>query len=447
MFDTLTEKLNSAFKRLGSHGTVTEKDLDEAMREVRLALLEADVNFKVARQFIADVRERALGAEVLQSLTPVQQIIGLVHDELVNVLGGEQAPLAKAQTPPTVILLTGLKGSGKTTTAAKLALHLRKSGEKIALVAADPYRVAGEAQLASLGKQLDLPVFGMEGEKQPAVAAKRAIAEAAKQGITIAIVDTAGRSVDDAEMMTEVVAIRDAVQPQEVLLVLDAMTGQEAVNSAAEFNEALGLTGFILTKLDGDARGGAALSIRSVTGLPVKFVGVGEKVDALETFHPVRFASRILGMGDVMTLVEKAHETIGKAEMERMEQRVKAQRFDIQDFLDQYQNLKKMGSMSNLLGMMPGMSMLKGKINVDQIDDSYFKKSEAIMYSMTAEERHNPQIINGSRRKRIAEGSGTTLQEVNQLLNQFGQVQKMMKMMSSGKLPGMPGLKIPGFGR
>ena len=302
-------------------------------------------------------------------------------------------------------MLAGLKGSGKTTTAAKLALHLRKQNERVALIAADPYRVAGEAQLASLGKQLDLPVYGMEGEKQPAVAAKRAIAEAAKAGMTAVIVDTAGRSHGDPEMMAEIVAIRDAVQPQEVLLVLDAMTGQEAVNAATEFNEALALSGFILTKMDGDARGGAALSIRSVTGLPVKFVGAGEKVDALEAFHPDRFASRILGMGDVVSLVEKAQQSIGEEEMQRLEQRVRSQKFDMQDFLDQYQNLKKMGSMSSLLGMLPGMSALKGKIDVDNIDDAFFKRSEAIMLSMTQEERQSPQIINGSRRRRIAEGS------------------------------------------
>ena len=447
MFDALTDKLNAAFRRLGSHGSITEKDLDEAMREVRLALLEADVNFKVARQFIADVRERALGAQVLQSVTPVQQIIAIVHDGLVAVLGGEQAPLGKAPTPPTVIMLSGLKGSGKTTTAAKLALHLRKQNERVALIAADPYRVAGEAQLVSLGKQLDIPVYAMEGEKQPAVAAKRGIAAAAKAGISAVIVDTAGRSHGDPEMMAEIVAIHDAVQPHEVLLVLDAMTGQEAVNAATEFNAALALSGFILTKMDGDARGGAALSIRSVTGLPVKFVGAGEKVDALEAFHPDRFASRILGMGDVVSLVEKAQQSIGEAEMQRMEQRVRSQKFDMQDFLDQYQNLKKMGSMSSLLGVLPGMSALNGKLDVDNIDETFFKRSEAIMLSMTQEERRSPQIINGSRRRRIAQGSGATLQEVNQLLNQFTQVQKMMKMMSSGKLPGMPGMKIPGFGR
>ncbi len=447
MFDALTEKLNAAFRRLGSHGTVSEKDLDEAMREVRLALLEADVNFKVARQFIADVRERALGAKVLESLTPVQQIIGIVRDELVAILGGENAALAKASAPPTVIMLAGLKGSGKTTTAAKLALHLRKKGEKPALIAADPYRVAGGAQLASLGRQLDLPVYGLDGVMDAAVAAKRGLAEAKKAGATTVIIDTAGRSQDDEAMMAEVAAIRDGVGPDETLLVVDAMTGQEAVNAAAEFDKALGLTGFILTKFDGDARGGAALSIRSVTGLPVKFVGNGEKVDALEPFYPDRIASRILGMGDVLSLVEKAQESIGEGDIQRLKSKIKSQKFDMQDFLEQYQSIRKMGSLSSLVGMIPGLSMLKGRAKMDSIDDSSLARVEAMILSMTREERRNPQMIDGSRRRRIARGSGTTPQDVNQLLNQFREVQKLMKMMSSGGFPGTPRLKMPGLGR
>ncbi len=447
MFDALTEKLNRTFLRLGSHGTVSEKDLDEAMREVRLALLEADVNFKVAKQFINDVRDKAVGSKVLQSLTPVQQIIGIVHDELVAILGGEHAALEKADAPPTVIMLAGLKGSGKTTTAAKLALHLRKSGGKPALIAADPYRVAGGEQLASLGRQLDLPVHGLDGEKDVAKAVERGLAEAKKAGATAVIVDTAGRSHADAEMMAEIAAIRDRVHPHESLLVVDAMTGQEAVNAAAEFHEALGLTGFILTKLDGDARGGAALSIRSVTGLPVKFVGSGEKLEALEPFYPDRFASRILGMGDVMSLVEKAQQNIGEDGISRLESKMKSQKFDMQDFLEQYQSLRKMGSLSNLVGMIPGLSLVKSRIKVDEIDDVFLTRVEAIMLSMTLAERHNPAIIDGSRRKRIARGSGTTPQDVNRVLQQFKEVQKIMKLMSTGKFPSLPGLKLPGLGR
>ncbi len=447
MFEALTDKLSGAFSRLGRHGTVSEQDLDEAMREVRLALLEADVNFRVAKQFITDVRARAVGDKVTESLTPVQHIIGIVNDELVAILGGEHAPLIKASKPPTVIMLAGLKGSGKTTTAAKLALQLRKDGATVALVGADPYRVAGTAQLQSLGKQLGLPVYGMDGEKDPVAGATNGLREAKAAGATTVIVDTAGRSHGDEAMMAEIRAVRDAISPHEVLLVVDAMTGQEAVNAAQEFHDAIGLTGFILTKLDGDARGGAALSIRSVTGLPVKFVGAGEKVEALEPFYPDRYASRILGMGDVLGLVEKAQQNIGEAGIANLEAKMKNKSFDMQDFLEQYQSLRKMGSLSQLLGMIPGLGLVKSRIKVDEIDDAFLTRVEAMILAMTFEERRNPGIINGSRKRRIAAGSGTTVQDVNKLLAQFKEVQKIMKAMTIGRFPSLPGLKLPGLGR
>jgi signal recognition particle subunit SRP54 len=433
MLEALSDKLAGVFQKLGSHGTINEKDLDEAMREVRIALLEADVNFKVVRQFIAAVRERALGAEVLKSLTGPQQVVSIVNDELVAILGGDPSNLQMASKPPTVIMLIGLKGSGKTTTAAKLALHLRKNGGKPLLVAADPYRVAAGEQLRALARQLNMPVFsGDDGASLPDVCAA-SLKEASRQGASVIIVDTAGRSTIDGEMMSEVGAMSAALKPNETILVLDAMTGQEAVNVAQEFHQALNVTGIIVSKMDGDARGGAVLSIRSVTGLPVKFIGTGEKADALEPFFPDRFASRILGMGDMLGLIEKAKEQISDDDVQAIEKKMKTKGLDLEDFMVQFQRIKKMGPLNQLVDMLPGMGQIKRQMKVDSFDDSFWNKAEAVVYSMTPEERRRPEIINGSRRKRIAAGSGTTPQEVNQLLNQWKEAKKIMQQFATNR--------------
>jgi signal recognition particle subunit SRP54 len=432
MLEALSDKLTGVFQKLGSHGTITEKDLDEAMREVRIALLEADVNFKVVRQFIATVREKALGAEVLKSLTGPQQVIAIVNEELVNILGGSQSTLALASKPPTVIMLVGLKGSGKTTTAAKLALHLRKSGSKPILVAADPYRMAAGEQLKSLGRQLNLPVYGEQGQSV-AELASTAHKEAQRQGASVVIVDTAGRSTVDGELMTEITQMRDALNPNEIILVLDAMTGQEAVNVAQEFHNQLNVTGIVASKMDGDARGGAVLSIRAVTGIPVKFIGTGEKADALEAFFPDRFASRILGMGDLVSLIEKAKDAISDNDVQALEKKMKSKNLDLEDFMQQFQRIKKMGPMNQLVDMLPGMGKIKQQMKVDSFDDSFWNKAEAVVYSMTPQERKHPEIINGSRRKRIARGSGTTPQEVNQLLNQWKEAKKIMQQFANNR--------------
>ncbi len=433
MLEALSDKLSGVFQKLGSHGTITEKDLDDAMREVRIALLEADVNFKVVRQFIATVRERALGAEVLKSLTGPQQVIAIVNEELVNILGGSQATLQLASKPPTVIMLVGLKGSGKTTTAAKLAMHLRKQGAKPMLVAADPYRVAAGEQLKSLGRQLSMPVVeGSDGQSLTQLCAA-SLAEAKRQAATVVIVDTAGRSTIDGEMMSEITAMRTALEPDEIILVLDAMTGQEAVNVAQEFHHQLTVTGIIVSKMDGDARGGAVLSIRAVTGLPVKFIGVGEKSDALEPFYPDRFASRILGMGDMLGLIERAKEAISEQDVEAIEKKMKSRQLDLEDFLLQFQRIKRMGPLSQLVEMIPGMGQVKRQMKVDDLDDGFWKRAEAVVYSMTPEERKHPEIINGSRRKRIALGSGTTPQEVNRLLNQWKEAKKIMQTFANNR--------------
>ena len=433
MLEALSDKLTGVFSKLGSRGTITEKDLDEAMREVRIALLEADVNFKVVRQFIASVRERALGAEVLKSLSGPQQVISIVNEELVNILGGSQATLQLASKPPTVIMLVGLKGSGKTTTAAKLALHLRKQGSKPLLVAADPYRMAAGEQLKSLGKQLGMPVFsGDDGASLPAIC-EASLADAKRQGANVVIVDTAGRSTVDSELMTEITEMRSALNPDEVILVLDAMTGQEAVNVATEFHEHLNVTGIVVTKMDGDARGGAVLSIRAVSGLPVKFIGTGEKSDALEPFYPDRFASRILGMGDMLGLIERAKESISEEDVQALEKRMKSKQLDLEDFLAQFQRIKKMGPMNQLLDMIPGLGNVKRQLKTDQLDDGFWNRAEAVVYSMTPEERKHPEIINGSRRKRIAAGSGTTPQEVNRLLNQWKEAKKIMQTFANNR--------------
>ena len=437
MLEALTAKLQGVFQKLGSQGAIREADLDEAMREVRIALLEADVNFKVVREFIANVRERALGAEVLKSLTGPQQVIAVVNDELVRILGENQAGLEFAPKAPTTIMLVGLKGAGKTTTAAKLALHLRKQGQKPLLVAADPYRVAAAEQLQALGRQINVPVAGGDGQAKPDALAKSAQAEAQRLGATTIIVDTPGHTSIDSDVMSELAELRRRFSPSETLLVVDAMTGQEAVNIAQEIDEALGITGFIMTKMDGDARGGAALSIRAVTGIPIKFIGMGEKTDALEPFIPDRFASRILGMGDMLSLVEKAEEAIGEDDMERLERKLRTRTLDLEDFMIQIQQLKRMGPVSQLVDMIPGLASVKSQLKLDDVDDDFWKKAEAVVYSMTPEERRHPEIIKGSRRKRIAQGSGATPQEVNRLLNQWKEAKKLAQAAATGRGPNL----------
>jgi signal recognition particle subunit SRP54 len=443
MFDSLSDRLNTIFSKLTGKGKLSEKDVDAALREVRVALLEADVNFKVAKAFIAKVRERAVGNEVLESLTPGQQVIKIVNEELVIMLGSDQKKLARADSPPTVILMVGLQGAGKTTTSSKLALHLRRGGQKPLMVAADPYRPAAIAQLETLGKQLDIPVFSNEQTKNVEDICKQAMKRAKEIDATTVILDTAGRLHVDEELMDELERVKKTLNPTEVLLIADAMTGQEAVKIADEFNIKVGLTGVILTKMDGDARGGAALSLTQVTGVPIKFVGIGEKADALEPFYPDRMASRILGMGDMLTLIEKAQENFDEKKALELHKKIRQSQFNLEDFLDQLQQIKKMGSLTQLIDMIPGMSKLTKNLPANvAVDDGQLKKIEAIVLSMTPHERQNPEIIDGSRRKRIANGSGTTPQDINQLLNQFKQMQKMMKQMSSGK---MRGLKMPGF--
>jgi signal recognition particle subunit SRP54 len=433
MLEALSQKLQSTFHRLGSHGSITEKDLDEAMREVRIALLEADVNFKVVREFIGSARERALGAGVLRSLTGPQQVVAVVQEELVHILGDSQSALKSAPHPPSVVLLVGLKGSGKTTTAAKLALHLRKGGARPLLLAADPYRVAASEQLQALGRQLGIPVTGGDGAGDPGHLAREALAEARRLGATFLVVDTAGHMQVDQEMLAETADLKRHLSPSEVLLVVDAMTGQEAVHVAQEFHQTLGVTGFIVTKMDGDARGGAALSIRAVTGIPIKFIGTGEKTDALEPFHPDRFASRILGMGDVLSLVEKARDMVSEDEARAMQRKLRTGSLDLDDFLLQFQRVRDMGPLSQVLEMIPGLGAARRQLAAQTVDESQLKKVEAIIHSMTPHERHNPQIIDGSRRRRIARGSGTTPQDVNQLLNQWRQAKKLIESMSSSR--------------
>ena len=432
MFESLSDKLQGVFRKLGSHGTVTEKDLDEALREVRLALLEADVNYKVVKDFVASVRENAIGANVLKSLTPMQQIIDVVNGQLVELLGGGHAKLERAKNPPTVIMLVGLKGSGKTTTAAKLGLHLRRTGEQPLLVGADPERVAAGEQLQSLGKQLGMPVITGDDNADPVDVCKRALKDAKKTSASYIIVDTAGQLEMDDEDRGSLRKMHKLLDPTEVILVADAMTGQEAVNAAEQFNETMPLTGLILTKVDGDARGGAALSIRAVTGIPIKFFGMGEKADALEPFYPDRFASRILGMGDLLTLIDKAKETISDEEAESLGERLKKGELTLDDFLEQYQRIKKMGPLSNLLSLLPGLSQIKNRLNTEDMDEDYFARVEAIIRSMTKAERSDPAIIDGSRRRRIATGSGTKPQDVNQVLKQFKEAKKIMQQIAAG---------------
>jgi signal recognition particle subunit SRP54 len=435
MFEVLSEKLNAVFRLLGNRGKLSEKDIDEALRQVRLALLEADVNFKVVKDFTTRVKERSIGKEVMESLTPGQQIIKIVNEELIKTLGdGASSKLVSVSQPPAVILMVGLQGSGKTTTAAKLALLLKHGGQKPLLVAADNHRPAAIEQLVTLGKQLDVPVYNEDPKANAWDIARHAMEEAKKIAATHIIVDTAGRLHIDEELMQELEKLKKVVSPHEVLLVVDAMTGQDAVRVAEEFHAKVNVTGLVMTKMDGDARGGAALSIRWVSGVPIKFIGVGEKVDALEPFYPDRLASRILGMGDVLTFIEKAEKTLDEKKALELQKKIKKSGFDLEDFLDQLKAIKKMGPIAQLAEMIPGMGKLAAKLP-DGVQEAHMKKIEAIVLSMTPEERCNPNIIGGSRRKRIAKGSGTGPHDVNQLLNQFAQMQKLMKMGANGKIP------------
>ena len=429
MFDSLSDKLQGVFKRIQSKGVVRPEDLELALREVRMALLEADVNYQVVKQFVANIRERAIGAEVLESLTPDQQVIKIVHEELIRLLG-EPAALDLDGPAPHVVMLVGLQGTGKTTMASKLGLFLRKNGQRPLLVAADTRRPAAINQLQTLGKQLDIPVFS-EGDKvAPPEICAHAVAHAKDKAYSVVILDTAGRLHIDDELMQELAQVRVKTKPQEVLLTVDAMTGQDAVRSADEFNKRTPLTGLILTKVDGDARGGAALSIRQVTHVPIKFLGVGEKPDALEPYYPDRLASRILGMGDVLTLIEKAQETMDVQAAQEAGAKMLEGSFNLDDFLKQMKQVKKMGSLTNVLGMIPGMSRLKNEIDEDELN-AQLKYTEAIITSMTMQERRNPKVLNASRKRRIARGSGTSVQDVNQLLAQFRQMQKMMGQLKS----------------
>jgi signal recognition particle subunit SRP54 len=439
VFDTLGDKLQSALSGLRSRGRLDEATVSAALREIRLALLEADVNLEVVKEFTQRVRGRALGEDVLRSLTPGQQVVRIVHDELTEIMGGGSSGLAFAGRPPTVILLVGLQGSGKTTAAAKLALLLRKDGKSPALVAADLQRPAAVTQLEQLGRQLQVPVHTGEGDSVR-VAAK-GVEDARAQGRDVVIVDTAGRHELDAALMDEVAAIRDATKPHNVLLVLDSMTGQAAVGVAEAFLERASFDGVVLTKLDGDARGGAALSVKAVTGKPIKFASVGEKVDQLEVFHPDRMASRILGMGDVMTLIEKAEEAVEEEDQAAMEARLRAGELTFDDFLASYRMMKKMGPLKGVLSMVPGLGKQLKDVDVDEQE---LARVEAIILSMTPDERRRPHVIDGSRRVRIANGSGTTVQQVNHLLNARKQMQKMMKQLGKGKTPSLPLGMVPG---
>jgi signal recognition particle subunit SRP54 len=425
MFESLSDKLQNVFKKLRGKGTLSEQDVNEALREVRLVLLEADVNFRVVKDFIARVRERSIGHDVLQSLTPAQQVVKIVNEELTALLGGDETGLTLAQKPPTIIMLAGLQGSGKTTTSAKLANLLRKQGRRPLLVAADVYRPAAIKQLQVLGEQLGIPVFSLGDKQSPVDIAKAACGHAAANGLDVIILDTAGRLHIDEQLMDELTRIKSAVTPSEILLVVDAMTGQDAVNVAEQFNAALEVSGFVVTKLDGDARGGAALSIKAVTGKPIKFAGMGEKLDALEPFYPQRMASRILGMGDVLSLIEKAEAALDQKKTEELEKRLKENRFDFEDYLGQIQQMRSMGPLDQILNMIPGFNSKRMK-DVE-IDEKQVDRVEAIIRSMTLKERQHPEIINGSRRRRIAAGSGTSIQEVNRLINQFDQMRKMMR--------------------
>ncbi|MBA3943440.1 MAG: signal recognition particle protein [Herpetosiphonaceae bacterium] len=429
MFETLGDRLNSVFTRLGSKGRLSEADVDEALKEVRRALLEADVNFKVVKDFVARIRERAVGEDITKSLSPAQMVVKIVNDELIHLLGDENVPLADSKPGPTVILLVGLQGAGKTTMAAKLALYLRKKHKHPLLVAADIYRPAAITQLETLGKQLQIPVFSEGTAVKPPVIAQHALEQARRDNNQVVIVDTAGRLQIDDALMSELEAIKAVVNPAETLLIVDAMIGQESVRVAEEFNKRVPLTGFIMTKVDGDARGGASLSIRQVTGVPIKFLGTGEKADALEAFHPDRLASRILGMGDVLSLIERAEQVIDREDAEKMEKKLRKGKFDFEDFLNSMRQMRKLGPLKQILGMIPGMSQIK---DLDEmVSEEDLKRIEAIILSMTPHERRNPDVINPSRRNRIARGSGSQIEDINALIQQFREMQKMMRQFTT----------------
>ena len=442
MFDAISSRLGDVFTRLRSKGRLTEADVDASLREVRLALLEADVSLSVVKSFVARVRERAVGSDVLASLTPGQQVVKIVLDELITTLGRSAAPLATGSKPPQVIVLAGLQGSGKTTSAAKLALHLKRKGRHPLLVAADLQRPAAIEQLETLGERIGVPLY-TDAKAKPPRLAKDAVKVARKTGRDVVLIDTAGRLQIDGDLMSELGAIGDAVSPDEVLLVVDAMTGQEAVHVAEGFLEHIELTGIVMTKLDGDARGGAAISTREVTARPIKFVGVGEGMDDFDVFHPQRMASRILGMGDVVSLVEKAEAAYDEVEAARAAEKMMTATFDLEDFLEQFQQLRKMGPLQSLVSMLPGAGQALGDV---QVDESDLRRVEAIIRSMTPNERRTPKTINGSRKRRIAAGSGTTPQDVNSVLKKFNEAQKMMKALAGGKSP-IPGLSLPGMER
>lgn len=437
MFENLTERLTSVFNRLSRKGRLTDKDIEEALSLVRRSLLEADVNFRVARDFVARVKERAQGAEVLESLTPGQQVVKIVHEELTELLSGGIHTITLSSQPVSALMLVGLQGSGKTTTAAKLALEQRKQGHRSLLIAADLRRPAAIQQLETLGRQLDIPVYSENPQNSNAVrTARNGLARAAELGVNWAIIDTGGRLQIDDQLMTELAEIRQAVNPHETLLVVDAMTGQEAVNTAEGFHQRVGLTGLIMSKMDGDARGGAALSITRVTGVPIKYMGVGERPDGLETFHPDRLASRILAMGDVLTLIERAQEAVDEKKAKELERKFRHASFDLNDFLDQLQSVKKMGSLDQIMELIPGMGQSGvRRMFAGDLDETRLRRIEAIIRSMTPEERQRPEIINGSRRRRISRGSGTTPQDINQLLGQFKHTQKLVKQMNRSRNP------------
>lgn len=429
-FEGLAERLQATLKKLKGKGKVSEADVKEAMREVRLALLEADVNFKVVKDFVNRVKERAIGQEVMKSLTPGQQVIKVVNDELTQLMGGSQTKLAHANRPPTVVMMVGLQGAGKTTTTGKLAHYLQKQNHQPLLVACDVYRPAAIKQLQVLGEQLNAPVFTKGEKADPVDIAREAIEKAKESHCDYVLIDTAGRLHVDEALMTELKNIHEATTPDEIMLVVDAMTGQDAVNVAEHFHSELALTGVALTKLDGDTRGGAALSVKAVTGCPIKFAGMGEKIDALEPFHPDRMANRILGMGDVLTLIEKAQANVDAERAMELEKKIRTQQFTFDDFLEQLEQVRNMGPLDEVLGMMPGMNKVKGMKNM-QVDEKQLSRVEAIVRSMTKQEKDRPEIMNASRRKRVAEGSGTKVQDVNRLIKQFNDMKKMMKQFTN----------------
>lgn len=437
VFESLSDKMNHIFSKLRNKGKLTELEIKQAMREIRVALLEADVNFNVVKGFVASVSEKALGEDILKSLTPAQQIVKIVYDELVALMGSKHQKLAVSDRPPTVYMMCGLQGAGKTTMCGKLALYLKKQGKKVLLVAADVYRPAAIQQLGIVGKKVNTEVFEM-GQISPVKIAKEGVQYALKNGFDTVIIDTAGRLHIDEALMKELVDVKAAVSPAEILLVVDSMTGQDAVTVADTFNKTLDVTGVIMTKLDGDTRGGAALSIKAVTGKPIKFSGTGEKPEDLEPFHPERMASRILGMGDVLTLIEKAEQAFSKEQAENLQKKIKERSFTLEDYLEQLESVKKMGGIGDMMKMLPGMA---GKIKTEDIDEDKLMRAKVIIQSMTVKERRNPDIIKGSRRKRIAQGSGTSIQEVNQLLKQFEMTREMMARMQKGGMKGLRGMK------